>query len=428
MERINIKASVNQLAGFFAPGWQRTLYIMFLAQLITAIGFASIFPFLPLYVKSLGTNTNLSVEFLAGLVFSAQAFAMMIASPIWGAIADRYGRKLMVERAMFGGAFILLLMAFVQSAEQLVVLRTIQGLITGTIAAANALIASIAPRNRTGYAMGMLQVGLGAGIALGPIIGGSIADMFGYRAAFYVTAALLFLAGLMVLFGVHENFIPPDYTESRRIQFISEWRKILATADVKTTYSMRFLTHLGRMMIVPIAPLFIQTLLLDTSQVNTITGLVIGISSATATISAAFLGRIGDRMGYRHIIIFCSLSAAVLYMAQSRVISPWQLLLLQALVGITLGGIIPSISARLAKITKKGEEGSVFGLDNSITSAASALAPLLGAAVAAWFGLRQTYSLTAVIFLMTTVLAATSLSSPAGTGKKDRNSVNDSIS
>ena len=396
--------------------------------MITAIGFASIFPFLPLYVESLGTNTSLSVEFLAGLVFSAQAFAMMIASPFWGAIADRYGRKLMVERAMFGGAFILLLMAFVQTAEQLVVLRTIQGLITGTIAAANALIASIAPRNRTGYAMGMLQVGLGAGVALGPIIGGSIADMFGYHAAFYVTAALLFLAGLMVLFGVQENFIPPEYNKGTRRHFFAEWREILATPNVKITYSMRFLTHLGRMMIVPIAPLFIQTLLLDTAQVNTITGMVIGISSATATISAAFLGRLGDRVGYRHIIIFCSLSATALYFAQSRVVSVWQLLLLQALVGITLGGIIPSISARLARITKTGEEGSVFGLDNSITSAGSALAPLLGAAVAAWFGLRQTYSMTALIFLTTTILAATSLSAPKGEDKKAQNLLDDSIS
>jgi len=126
--------------------WQRTLYIMFFAQLMVAVGFSSIFPFLPLYVEHLGSTTGMSIELLAGLVYSTQAFAMMLASPIWGVVADRMGRKLMVERSMYGGAVILLLMAFGTSAKQLVLLRTLHGLITGTIAAANALVASVTPR------------------------------------------------------------------------------------------------------------------------------------------------------------------------------------------------------------------------------------------------------------------------------------------
>ena len=179
--------------------WQRTLYIMFASQFMVAVGFSSIFPFLPFYVEELGTNTNLSLEFLSGLVYSSQAFTMMIAAPVWGMLADRMGRKLMVERAMFGGSVLLLLMAFVQSAEHLVLLRAIQGMVTGTVAAANALVASEAPRKHMGYAMGLLQVGFGAGLAIGPLIGGSVADALGYSVTFYVTATLLFLAGVLVI-------------------------------------------------------------------------------------------------------------------------------------------------------------------------------------------------------------------------------------
>jgi MFS transporter, DHA1 family, multidrug resistance protein len=149
----------------FEP-WQRTLAILFVAQFFTAVGFSTIFPFLSLYVAELGSSTRLSVEFLAGAVFSAQALTMMVASPIWGAVADRYGRKLMVQRAMFGGAIILFLMAFVRTAEELVLLRAIQGLITGTVAAANALVAATAPRSRSGFAMGSLLVGLTTGVAV----------------------------------------------------------------------------------------------------------------------------------------------------------------------------------------------------------------------------------------------------------------------
>ena len=158
------------------PRWQRTLIVLFFSQMATAVGFSSIFPFLPLYVKSLGSSTGMSVELLAGLVFSAQAFTMMLAAPVWGRLADRYGRKLMIIRASFGGAIVLLMMAFVQTAEQLVALRALQGLISGIVAANSALLAAQVPRERMGYAMGTLQVGLGAGVAFGPLIGGIVAD------------------------------------------------------------------------------------------------------------------------------------------------------------------------------------------------------------------------------------------------------------
>ncbi|HZW03256.1 MAG TPA: MFS transporter, partial [Anaerolineaceae bacterium] len=139
---------------FAAERWQRTLFIMFFAQTVTSVGFSSIFPFLPLYVADLGATSNLSIEVLSGLVFSSQAVTMAIASPVWGMIADRVGRKIMVERALFSGALLLLLMAFVRSAEELVVLRAVQGLTTGVISATYALIAAEVPREHTGYAMG----------------------------------------------------------------------------------------------------------------------------------------------------------------------------------------------------------------------------------------------------------------------------------
>lgn len=395
----------ERLKSAFSIRWQRTLLIVFFAQLITAVGFSSIFPFLPLYVESLGSTTNLSIEFLAGMVFSAQAVTMMIASPFWGALADRYGRKLMVERSMFGGAVLLLLMAFVTSAEQLVFLRAIQGLITGTLAAANALIAAEVPRENTGYAMGLLQVGLGSGVALGPIIGGSIADAYGYSAAFFVTATLLFIAGITVWLGVEENFKKDQEIDHPRGSFVGEWRSILVSPGVVMTYGMRFVSQLGRMMIVPVAPLFIQVLLPDTQRVNTITGLVVGVSSAATTLSAVYLGRLGDRIGHRRIVILSAFAAALLYLPQSMVNNAFQLLVLQGLVGVALGGIIPAISALLAKFTRGGEEGAVYGLDNSINAGARSIAPLVGAVVAQTYGLRATFLATGCLFFAAGLLA-----------------------
>jgi len=386
--------------------WQRTLFILFFAQLMVAVGFSSIFPFLPLYVEHLGSTSGLSIEILSGLVYSAQSFTMMLASPIWGALADRYGRKLMVGRSMFGGAVILLFMAFVTSAEQLVALRAIQGLVTGTVAAANALLASVTPRQRTGYAMGMLQVGFGSGLAFGPLIGGAVADLYGYNTVFYLTSAMLTLAGVMVAFGVKERFDPGQGKERRKTSLLSEWRGVLSLPGVLVTYVMRFSTSLGRMMIMPILPLFIQSLLVDLSRLNTLTGLVQGIASGATTISAVLLGRLGDRVGYRKVLVACTALLGAIYSLQGQVTAWWQLLVLQALVGVAMGGVIPLISALLANYVKAGGEGSVFGLDNSINAAGRSIAPLLGAAVATARGYPATFLSAGTIFLVASLLAA----------------------
>ena len=137
----------------------------------------------------------------------------------------------------------------------------------------------------------------------------------------------------------------------------------------------------------------------DTSRVNTFTGLVIGVASAATTISAVYLGRLGDRIGQRKILMACTFIAALLYLPQSAVNAAWQILVLQALVGVALGGIIPAISALLARLTNPGEEGAVYGLDNSINAGARSVAPLLGAAVAASFSLRATFIAVALLFL-----------------------------
>ncbi len=394
------------------PRWQRTLIVLFFSQMATAVGFSSIFPFLPLYVKSLGSSTGMSVELLSGLVFSAQAFTMMLASPVWGRLADRYGRKLMIIRASFGGAIVVLMMAFAHSAEQLIALRALQGLISGTVAANSALLASQVPRERMGYAMGTLQVGLGAGVAFGPLIGGIVADTFGYASAFYVTAAMLFLAGVVVFIGVREDFHPQISGVRRGQGVFSFWGPLLKFPGVKPTYSLRFLTQLARSMLAPIMPLFVVELMIDATRVNSFTGLLIGARAAATTVSAMFLGRLADRVGHRKVAAVSAILAGLFYIPQSLVTAEWQLLILATLVGVALGGVIPTLSAILARYTESGAEGAVFGLDTSIRSGARSLAPLLGSWIALTWGLRGTFVVTGSVLIATGLAARFFLPEP----------------
>lgn len=389
--------------------WTRTLGIMVVAQFLTAVGFSMIFPFLPTYVEALGTNTDLSLVFWAGAVFSAQGLTLMVASPLWGALADRWGRKPMVQRALFGGAAIVLLMGFARSAEELTLLRAIQGAVTGVVSAASALVASVTPRHRTGYALGALQTALWSGVALGPFLGGLLADLYGFRAAFVITSGLLLIGGVLVQFGVREDFTPPEGPGGLRTM-VAGWRLLFATEGVKAVYAARFGAWLGRGVLVPVLPLFVPLILLNDSFVATFTGLVIGVASATGTASALLLGRLGDRIGHRRILWLSALGAAAAYLPMAWVERPWQLLALNALAGVAIGGVMPSISALLARYSERGEVGSAFGIDNAVVGASRALAPLLGVGVvslvAGPFGLETGYR---AVFLTTSLLFVAAL-------------------
>ncbi len=391
------------------PHWKRILIVMFVAQLLSAIGFSMIFPFLPNYVESLGSAWGLDLVFLAGAVFSSHALTMMLASPVWGAVADRLGRKPMVLRAMYGGAAIVLVMAFARSAEELVALRAIQGVLTGIVSAGNALVAAAAPRERSGFALGALQTALTSGVALGPVLGGVLADTVGYRAAFVITAGLLLAGGVLVQVGVREEFTPP--ANARRMSsMFGDWSHILRTPGVGVTFAARFSAWLGRGVMVPILPLFVPILLADGGRSGTFTGLVIGIAAGTSTLSAIALGNVGDRIGHRAVLIASSAAAAAFYLPMAFVETGWQLLLLNGLAGVAIGGVMPSLSALLNVVTEQTEVGSAFGLDNAVIAASRAVAPLVGVGLAALLGggetgYRAVFLSAAALFGLTIVIA-----------------------
>jgi DHA1 family multidrug resistance protein-like MFS transporter len=386
--------------------WQRNLYVIWISQLVAIIGFAVVFPFLPYYVQELGVTELHEVELWSGVLFATQAVTMAIFAPIWGTLSDRYGRKLMVQRAMFGGAVTLAAMGFAQDVWQLAVLRAIQGMLTGTVSAATTLVASSTPRERSGYALGLLQMAIWTGASLGPLIGGLIADTWGYRAAFWVTGILLFLAGLTVWRFVEEDFQPPARDEDRAGGgFWEGVRLVVRQRSLLSLFSIRFILRLAVRLIGPVLPLFVQSLVPPTARLATITGLISGVQAGASAIGAVTLGRASDRIGYRRVLLVCTGLGAILYVPQFFVTTPWQLLILQGAVGLAMSGVLASTSALLANLAPEGRQGAVYGVDASVVSAANAVGPMLGASIAAVVGLRAPFLLTAGGLALATGLA-----------------------
>jgi DHA1 family multidrug resistance protein-like MFS transporter len=380
------------------PAWKRTLYIAVLVQVMSAIGFSSSVTFLSLYTQERPSVLGLPAEWSAGLVYGAQALSMMLTAPLWGALADRRGRKMMVIRASWGSAFFLGLMAFAQNVEQMIVLRIIQGGLTGVAPALAALVAAQAPRERSGYTMGLLQMSIWLGAAGGPLVGGLLADAFGYQANFIVTAVMLGGAGLLMLVGVTEVFEERQTTTQSHL--VNQWREVILLPGVSLTYFIKAVNWMTLTMLVPFAPLLVASVVQNEPHLNTITGAILGASALSTTLSSYVLGKWSDRVGQRRVLTASMLLCALLYFPHALVGNVWQLAVLQILVGIAIGGTLPTLSALLAGYTPPGTEGAVYGLDSSVTAAARAVAPLLAAGIATEFGVRAIFIAVGAIFLL----------------------------
>ena len=385
------------------PAWRRNLYVVFIVQFLSVAGFSLVFPFLPLYVKELGVASGGSVEFWAALVFSSQAVTMMVASPIWGAFADRHGRKLMLERATIGGAVLLILMGFAQNAEQLVVLRTIQGLVSGVISAANALVAASTPRQHSGEALGLLQTSRWAGVSGGPLIGGLLGEAFGFRECFWITGGMLALAGVATMFWVKEEFHPQP--RAQRPSFWASYRTLYTAPGMAGLYLLTFCRSLGATLTMPIVSLYVVSLMGREQGAVWMTGVVMGATAFASAISAGWLGRLGDKHGHSRILILSAVAAAVLYIPQVMVTAAWQLVVLQAFSGIAVGGMMPATAALMNLWAPTGNQGATYGLDNSVQAAARAVAPMVGAMVALSVGLRGVYAGAAIVYVLIAFVA-----------------------
>lgn len=382
--------------------WIVTLAVVAISQALVTFGITLVYPFLPIYVQTFPDAPYFNAELLAGLVIAAPPLMGSITAPFWGRLADQYGRQKLVVLATFSSSIILALMGFAQTALVLVVLRGLQGFTSGIIAANMALVAGECPRERIGFALGALQVGLFGGVAIGPTVGGILAEHLGFQVPFFFTSALLALASLLVAFGVRETYVPPPkgVINLDMLKLFRSWRGIVNIEGVKAVYLLRFLNGFAQRSLMPIAPLFVLALLpAATARASSYAGLVLTVSSITMTVGSLVLGWLSDKWGYRNILLGSAFFAMLFYLPQAFVTDIGQLLLLQAMAGLAAGGVLCAPAAMLARFTDHGDEGSVYGLDASVTSFANGAGPLSASLVAAAFGLRAAFGAVALFYM-----------------------------
>lgn len=387
--------------------WKRNLTVVWLGCFLTGAAFSLVMPFLPLYVEQLGVTGHSELNMWSGLVFSITFLFSAIASPLWGGLADRKGRKIMLLRSALGMGIVMLLMGLAQNIWQFLILRALLGLLGGFIPNANALIATQIPRHKSGWALGTLSTGGVSGALLGPLAGGFLADNYGLRPVFFMTAAVLFICFMLTLFFIRENFTPVSKKEMLHVKevFGSLKNRELVLSLFVTTLIIQVATG----SIAPILTLYVRDLAGDISNIAFISGMIASVPGVAALMCAPRLGKLGDRIGPEKILIAALVISVLLLIPMSFVQTPLQLGILRFLLGAADGALLPAVQTLLVYNSSNQIAGRIFSYNQSFRDIGNVTGPLIGAAVSANYGFRAVFCVTALVVLINAVYTGLSL-------------------
>ncbi|MCK8449126.1 MFS transporter [Lactiplantibacillus plantarum] len=379
--------------------WHRNLIVLWFCTFVAGMAFSEIMPFLSLFVSQLGDFTKAQITFYSGLAFAADYAISAISAPLWGIIADKKGRKIMLLRASLGMAVAMGLMGFVTNVWQLVALRALQGVFAGFISNAQALVASQTPRKYSGRALSTLITGAVSGQLFGPVIGGLLAQLFSIRNTFFITAGLLMVAFLLSLFFVQEHFKPVAHHrepgDSRNPLAAFQNPRLIIVMLCSTA-----IVQFGNASIAPIISLYVRELMHYRGPITVVAGIIAALPGISNIFSAPRLGRYGDQHGSGKVLLFGYIFAVIMYFPQGIVTSVVALGILRFAIGISDGALYPEIQTVLTKSTPVHLTSTIFSYNQSFQAIGNMFGALLGGLVAGWFNYNAVFIMTALLLLI----------------------------
>lgn len=397
--------------------WRRNVYILMALQFLVVGAMTMIMPFLPLYLKELGITDQSEMQIWSGIIFGINFFSAFIVAPIWGNLADRFGRKLMILRSGFGMAIIVFFTGLAATPMQLLLLRLLSGTVSGFIPASISLVATNTPKNQVGYALGLLQSGVVAGTIMGPLIGGVLAELVGFRNIFFITAVVIGIAAVFALYMVREEVKPAKKEQEEKF-----WEESSVIFKIKPLVALFMVSMFMQFALMgPVAQMsfFVMELGAPGGYIAFFAGLVFGVTGFGNMIFSPIFGRLGDRLGTKKIFIFSLIGAAIFFIPHTFVVSIWQLLIVRLFLGVCMGGLNPSLHSLTRKYAPEGKESTVFGYNTSAICLGSMLGPITYGFLSNSLGIRGTFFITAVLLLIVALILYFFLRTPHLSENKD---------
>jgi len=385
---------MEQIVETDAQIWKRNLWVCVLGSFSTIVAMTLLLPFLPLYVQQLGVTEPAAIARWSGLAYGATFFSAALTAPLWGRLADRYGRKLMLIRASLGMAIAMALIGMATAPWQLVALRLLAGLLGGYASGSTILVASQTPKAQTGWALGVLSSGIMAGNVVGPLLGGVLPPLIGIRHTFWLTGGVIFFAFLATTFLLKE--LPRSSVAKPRTDSESG---AVNRRVVRLMWLSGMLLIFANMSIEPIITLYIGQFVQGSQAITVTAGLVMAAAALGSILSAPRLGKLADRIGHWRVLSGGLLACAALLIPQALITAAWQLIVLRFLMGMALGGLLPCITAIIRHNVPEGQVGRMLGYSTSAQYIGQVSGPLSGGFVGGAFGMRPVFLLTAVVML-----------------------------
>lgn len=386
---------IDREAALDAGPWKRNLIVCVFGSFTTIVGMTLLLPFLPLYVEQLGVTDHAAIVQWSGVAYGATFFSAALTAPLWGRLADRYGRKLMLIRASLGMAVAMSLMGMAHNVYELVGLRLLTGLLGGYASGSTVLVAAQTPKARSGWAIGVLSAGIMAGSLVGPLIGGVLPGLIGIRATFFLIGGVIFITFLGTTFLIPGDARPKT---AKGAKARGGWSLVPDKRPVIAMWGTGLLLMIANMSIEPIITVYVAQLV-EASQVTFVAGLVMSAAAFGSLLSSSHLGKLADRVGHWRIITICLAASALLLIPQAFVVSGWQLILLRFLMGLALGGLLPCIASVIRHNVPDTVTGSMLGYSISAQYTGQVIGPLAGGFIGGHIGMRA-------VFLGTSVLMA----------------------
>ena len=379
--------------------WQRTVYISLLCVFCTSFGVSQLAPILPLYFHDLGVKTPEAMSLWSGLATGATYLIVCLAAPFWGRVADKKGRKITLIRSSFGMALCNLLLAFQTTPEGVVLIRLVQGLVSGFYTATITLIASETPLERTGWALGLLASANLTGSLIGPLIGGYLADIIGIRNDFILVGILMSIAGVLATVFIHENYQPKANVEkltlSKLKEKIPEFNSIVALCIASFIYAICIMS------LQPVISIYIKGIVpSNTGNVAFIAGAVFSAMGIAQLISSSPLGKLVDKIGPRKVLMVSLIYVGILNIPQAYVSDVYQLAIIRFLQGFGLGGMLPALNTYLSSKTPREFTGQVFSYNQSSLFLGYFLGSIGGASLMAWLGFTTLFWASGGLFIV----------------------------
>ncbi|WP_411349585.1 MFS transporter [Paenibacillus sp. WLX2291] len=381
--------------------WQINLMVLWVGQFLVNAGMTMIVPFIALYLsQDIGVQGEHRVALWAGFIFAANFVTSFIFQPLWGKLSDQYGRKVMLLRSGFGMAIVFTAMGFATQAWHLLALRLINGTISGFNPAATSLISSNTPKEKMGFAMGISQSGTVAGTILGPLIGGILADTIGFRYIFYITGSCIFLATLLALFSVREKFDRSAAAQMPKTSVLSGLRELSLTPQLPALFTVTLLLQFALISPMTLLPLYVQKLQGTTENLAFWSGLVSAVTGLSNMLMAPILGKASDKYGAHRILTFSLIGAGLMLIPQAFVQNVEQLIIVRFLMGLCMGGLLPSVNSLIRYYTPDGMESRAFGFNSSTNALGNMTGSVMGGVLAGFIGVEGLFVLSGILLML----------------------------